>query len=272
MVSRLACIRSRSGLEMGAGFSEAVFMVFPIPFLRPVSFLSALLLCSLLSLRAEDERVIVAFGDSTTAVRGELKIYASLLAKELPEQGLPVRIINAGVGGNHTNHARARFEKAVLAHEPEVVIIQFGINDAAVDVWKNPPATESRVSLADYEKNLRFFVETLVKRQVSVVLMTPNPLRWTPKMREMYGKPPYLTDDVDGFNVKLRDYAEKVRQIAKSEKVPLIDVSQAFEDFGKKDGQSVDDLLLDGIHPNDRGHRLVADLLMAELLPERSKN
>ena len=43
---------------------------------------------------------IVAFGDSTTARRGDLKIYTDILAKELPGGGVPVRVINAGIGGN----------------------------------------------------------------------------------------------------------------------------------------------------------------------------
>ncbi|MEZ6039205.1 MAG: GDSL-type esterase/lipase family protein [Planctomycetaceae bacterium] len=219
-----------------------------------------------LSAEDADQLTIVTFGDSTTAVRGELKIYANVLQDELPKDGLAVRVINAGVGGHHTDNARKRFENDVLSQKPNIVVIQFGINDAAVDVWKDPPATESRVSLTDYEKNLRHFVRTLVDRRTRVVLMTPNPLRWTPKMREMYGKPPYLPNNVDGFNVKLASYAEAVRQVARTEGVPLIDVYQRFEEFGTIDGQSVDDLLLDGIHPNEKGHRLVADLLKEVLL------
>jgi lysophospholipase L1-like esterase len=213
-----------------------------------------------------EELVIVAFGDSTTAARGELKIYADTLEKELAEHGLPVRVINAGIGGNHTDHARARFEKDVLSHDPDTVIIQFGINDAAVDVWKDPPATEPRVPLEKYENNLRHFIHVLAKRDVSVVLMTPNPLRWTQKMREMYGKPPYLPHEKDGFNIILRTYAEKVRQIATTENIPLIDVYRTFEETEGKGGRSVAELLLDGIHPNAPGHRLLADRLIALLL------
>ena len=35
---------------------------------------------------------IVAFGDSTTAPRGKLVVYANLLQKELPAKGLPAKI------------------------------------------------------------------------------------------------------------------------------------------------------------------------------------
>ena len=43
-------------------------------------------------------------------------------------------IINAGIGGHNTENARARLQKDVLSKNPDVVIIQFGINDAAIDV------------------------------------------------------------------------------------------------------------------------------------------
>ncbi len=214
---------------------------------------------------SQEPAVLVAFGDSTTAKRGDLEIYAEILQRELPQKGLPVRVVNAGVGGHNTDHAQARFEADVLAHNPDIVVIQFGINDAAVDVWKDPPATMPRVPMDRYVKNLRHFVGTLKARKVQVVLMTPNPLRWTPKMREMYGKPPYLASKPNGFNVKLQEYAEAVRQLAEAEKVPLIDIYRSFEHYGETDGNSIDDLLLDGIHPNEHGHRIVADIIIAQL-------
>src|SRR3954470_10080952 len=86
---------------------------------------------------------VVAFGDSTTAPRGSLAIYSRILQEELSN----VSVINAGVPGNTTEMARTRFERAVLAHHPQIAIVQFGINDSAIDVWKTPPATEPRVPL-----------------------------------------------------------------------------------------------------------------------------
>ena len=218
-----------------------------------------------------EETTIVAFGDSTTATRGPLKIYAKVLEQELPARGLAVRVINAGIGGHNTNNARARFQKDVLAHEPDVVIVQFGINDSAVDVWRKPPAREPRVSLKTYAANLTHLVKTLTARKTRVGLMTPNPLRWTPKLKTLYGKPPYDVEDADGFNVLLKKYAQAVRELGKREQVTVIDVYATFETFGKKDGQSVDDLLLDGMHPNDRGQRIVAELLVEALAGKQGR-
>ena len=217
---------------------------------------------------AAEPVTIVAFGDSTTALRGSLTVYATILQEEL--RG--VRVINAGVGGHTTEMARARFEKDVLAHKPAIAIIQFGINDAAVDVWKKPPATKPRVTAERYEANLRHFTETLKLAGARVILMTPNPVRWTPKLKEMYGKPPYKPNDPDGFNILLDGYADIVRKVARETGAALVDAREAFAAQGRKPGESVDGLLLDGMHPNDRGQRLVAGLLMDHLLAMAKKD
>ncbi len=211
------------------------------------------------------ETLIVAFGDSTTASRGELKVFSRLLKDKLPTKGVDAKIINSGVGGNNTNQARKRFQKDVLAHHPDIVIIQFGINDAAIDVWKQPPATVPRVRLDQYEENLTHFVTTLKSQDSKIILMTPNPCRWTSKLKKLYGSPPYQLDQLDGFNVLLSEYANAVRRIAKQNDIPLIDVYRQFQEHNKQPQQAVDDLLLDGIHPNDQGHRLIAELLLKQL-------
>jgi lysophospholipase L1-like esterase len=214
---------------------------------------------------ADESLTIVAFGDSTTAARGPLKVYAKILEQELSDTGRSARIINAGIGGNNTVQARARFEKDVLTHKPNIVAIQFGINDAAVDVWKDPPETMPRVDAATFRDNLRFFSRALLAQDCHVVLMTPNPMRWTDKLRALYGKPPYQPDAVDGFNVILSRYAQIVRSVAQQEAVPLVDVYARFMDFEAQQGNRLDDLLLDGMHPNDRGHQLIADALVPVL-------
>jgi lysophospholipase L1-like esterase len=227
--------------------------------------LAALLLAPLAALHAADApkpSTIVAFGDSTTAVRGSTKVYATLLQEELRN----VRVINAGVGGNTTEMARKRFEKDVLSHQPRIAILQFGINDSAVDVWKTPPVTEPRVTLERYEANLRHFVQTLKSKNTRVVVMTSNPLRWTPKLKEMYGKPPYQPENPDGFNAPLARYCEAARRVAREEGAELLDIQQAFVEQAQKKGVTVDTFLSDGMHPNDAGHRIEADLLSERIL------
>ncbi len=206
-------------------------------------------------------KTLVAFGDSTTAPRGKAAVYPRRLSGELAWRHLFFRVVNAGVPGDTTEKARARFERDVLARKPALVVIQFGINDAAVDVWKHPPAKAPRVPLKRFRENLAFFVDALQSRGAKVVLMTPNPLRWTPRLRQLYGKPPYRVDEADGFNVVLKDYAQAVRDLAAAKSVPLVDVYKAYQDYDRQPGRSMDELLLDGMHPNDKGHELTASLL-----------
>jgi len=209
------------------------------------------------------EITIVAFGDSTTAPRGPLKVYAGLIETDLRKKGIPARVINAGVGGNTTAMARKRFAKDVLARNPRLAIISFGINDSAVDVWKD--ATTPRVSIEDYASNLRYFVEQLRKNGSEVVFFTPNPLAWTPKLKDLYGKPPYDPDTNAGFNRLLDRYAETMRNVAKETDTPLVDLRKAFEKRAAETG--IDELLLDGMHPNDTAHRLIADRLLERIVP-----
>lgn len=208
---------------------------------------------------------LVAFGDSTTAPRGSTEVYATLLANELSYDGGDVKVINSGIGGNTTTMAKARFEKDVLAHNPAIAILQFGINDSAVDVWKKPPATSPRVSLDDYRKNLREMIQTLKQRNARVILMTPNPVSWTDPLRKLYNTAPYVLDDPDGMNVNLRNYAEAVRQLAKEESVALIDIYTEFKKADAMPKHKPGWLSKDGMHPDDPGHRLVARLLMEHL-------
>jgi len=68
---------------------------------KPTRRLLLLLALSCNTLFAAEPTTLVVFGDSTTAKRGELRIYAEVLQQELPRKGLPVHAVDAGVGGNH---------------------------------------------------------------------------------------------------------------------------------------------------------------------------
>lgn len=203
---------------------------------------------------------LVTFGDSTTAPRENLEVYSELLEKQLRANNPAARVINAGVRGNNTEDAARRFQKDVLNNKPDLVVLQFGINDSAIDVWKQPPADKPRVDLKIFRDHLQHFIRTLKTRGVKVVLMTSNPLRWTPRLRELYGKPPYHPEDPEGMNWLLHTYVAAVRELALEENVALLDVDVAFRDYARRHG-ALDDLLLDGMHPNQQGQRIIAEML-----------
>jgi lysophospholipase L1-like esterase len=75
-------------------------------------------------------------------------------------------------------------------------------------------------------------------------------------------------DQVRGIDLLLDVYAQDVRDVARQNVLPLVDVFDAFERYGSVAGQSIDDILLtgDGIHPNQAGQNLVCGLLTERIV------
>jgi lysophospholipase L1-like esterase/predicted neuraminidase len=206
--------------------------------------------------------LVVAFGDSVVAPRAETRVYPEILGEELSN----VKIVNAGVPGNTTTAALKRLDKDVRDRKPQLVTIQFGINDAAVDVWKSPPAAGPRVPLDSYRANLREMISKLRADGTRVVLLTPTPLVWTPKLIELYGKPPYDPASPEGFDRLLVPYREVVKEIGSAENVPVLDTALGMREEAVRLGTGVERFLSDGMHPNDFGHRILADVVRDGLL------
>ncbi|MCB0687100.1 MAG: hypothetical protein KDC53_11260, partial [Saprospiraceae bacterium] len=203
-----------------------------------------------------DTLVIVAFGNSITATRKTIdQVFAQRLPSLLKNDGIICRVINAGIGGSHTGHrvdnqlfriphALDRLDTAVLAKNPQLTIIGFGTNDAYIDSKvKNGP---SRIPLQDYQNNLEYIINQLQHIDSRIILIAPNPLG------EKFP---------DFQNKRLTKYVKVVRKLARKYHTGLVDNFKAFKKFDKKKNQKLDDLLLDGIHPNDQGHIMIAEAL-----------
>lgn len=204
---------------------------------------------------------VVTFGDSLTAPREGVKVYSEVMEETLVKKGSDVIVVNKGVPGNTTHMGAGRFTEDVLKQNADVVVIMFGINDSMIDVWKSPPETTPRVAMADYEKNLRFFVSEVRKAGGRPVLMTPSQIRWTPELKKLYGKPPYNTEDERGLMLLLPQYVDAMRKVAREMNVLLVDMYAKYDEWEKANGSSAP-LLPDGMHPNSQGHQLVADALI----------
>ncbi len=214
-----------------------------------------LLACFLLlagsHLRAADPAVVVALGDSIT--RGERagvkanETFAALLEAQSKNKA---KVLNAGVGGERTDGALARLDKAVLAHKPAVVLVMYGTNDSYVDVGKKEP----RLTVAQYRENLAKLVDAIRKAGGEPVLMTEP--RWAPDAKNGVGENP---------NVRLELYVEACREVAKDKKTKLVD-HYAHWKKAEAGGTKVRDWTTDGCHPNPRGHRELADLILPVLL------
>lgn len=112
---------------------------------------------------------IVAFGDSVTHGAfglGELDydaVYWNRLRQKIlaVRNYVPVNVINSGIGGVTANGSICRVEKQVLAHNPDLIIICFGLNDV------NAP-------LDVYLSSLKAIFEKCNTSDAEVIFMTPN--------------------------------------------------------------------------------------------------
>jgi len=203
-----------------------------------------------------EPRKIVAFGDSVTrGVRPgvtEYHTFRHLLQKRLAAEGTAVTVINAGVGSDTTDRAMARFERDVLAQEPALTMIMFGLNDAAM-VDPGPVArTEPRVALDRYVANLRTFISRLREAGSEVLLCAPNPMTRAYPYQHLGA---YAENE--DMNFMLRGYAEAVRELAAEMDVELVDAFRLFSEEPERL-----ELLEDGVHPYVEGHRLIADAMI----------
>ena len=103
---------------------------------------------------------IVALGDSLTAGYGvkENESYPVRIEKKLREAGLNLRVINAGISGETSGETLSRID-AVLDLEPDIVILEIGVNDGFRGI--DPQVTQ---------KNIEGTVRILKAHKVTVIL------------------------------------------------------------------------------------------------------
>lgn len=201
------------------------------------------------------ELVIVAFGNSTTAPRkGVEKVFSVRLHEILNEMTIPNKVINSGVGSSHTGsikdndfakviHGMDRFNESVLAHHPDLVTINFGLNDAYQDGGLN---ATSRIPIEDYKRNLSYFIDKIQEQNGKVILLPPNPIG--AKLEEFRYK-------------RVKEYVKAAKKMARKKKIPFLNTWKVFYKEVKGNPKKIDALLMDGVHPGDRGHELIANEL-----------
>jgi acyl-CoA thioesterase-1 len=218
-----------------------------------MKLLSTLLLMILLTgnVRADEKPpLVITLGDSITrGVRPGVtaaETFSALIAAGLKEKKIDAEVINSGIGNEASNQALLWLQKDVLARKPRIVAIMYGTNDSYVDRGKK----ESRLSLDDYKRNIKEIVTTLKKNGIEPILMTEP--RWAPDTADGIGENP---------NGRLEPYMAACRSIAAEEKIAIVDHYTHWTAAEKK-GVKLRDWTTDGYHPNPRGHKEMADLML----------
>jgi lysophospholipase L1-like esterase len=190
---------------------------------------------------------IVCIGDSITGVyyhSGSLRAYPEMLQIALrkihPQAQITVR--NAGISGDTTTGGLKRLERDVLAHKPHLVTVMFGMNDLV------------RTPVSDFQNNLREIIRRCRAIDAEVVLCTQNSIVESPQ------RP----------GVKLAEFTQAIRDIAKAESLPVADCFAAFESVHSMDALEWNLLLSDPIHPNMAGHKLFAETIVQTITSQKT--
>jgi len=201
--------------------------------------------------RADETPKILTLGDSITkGVRQGVKVnetFAAYLQEMLKEKGIKAEVINVGVGGEDTGGALRRLERDILGRKPRLVAVMYGTNDSYSDKGKK----DSRLTPEQFRRNLTELVRALRNKGVEPILMTEP--RWA--------KDAGPDGSGDSPNVGLEKFMHITRDIARAEKVPLVD---HFTHWTKaeQNGVNLNGWTTDGCHPNPRGHREIATVTL----------
>lgn len=182
----------------------------------------------LVSLSSSEAAIkILALGDSLTEGLGVQReqAYPYLLEKSLKAQGFEVLVINAGVSGSTSATAYGRL-KAYLNQEIDIMILALGANDGL-----------RGLSLKHLESNLSKTIRLAKSEGIKVILAGMK-------------IPTNLGPDYTESFAAVYDHLEKEHAVVR---VPFLLEGVA----GNKDLN-----IADGIHPNTRGHELIADNLL----------
>ena len=190
---------------------------------------------------------IVAIGSSSTegaGASGPEASYPAVLARELSQRfpNASIAVFNKGVGGERIDATIARFEKDVVALNPDVVVWQVGTNDATAND-----------AIDHFEASLLAGIQQLRVKGKDLILMSPQ---FSPRM-----------------NVRSNQllYIETIRSAAQRYGIQLF---RRFDimNFWVASGQlNVPDLIIgDGLHMTDLGYYCTA-VLLADMLETAAK-
>ncbi len=150
-----------------------------------------------------------------------------------------INVIVTAVGGENSEQGAKRFKRDVLSLRPDLVTVDYALNDRAIGLVRAQAAWRAMISLC-------------VARGIPVILLTPTP-----------DQTAHLDDPNDPLNL----HAEQIRGLAAEYHVGLADSLSRFK-RAMGEGVPLVDLMSQSNHPNRKGHELVVEELL-KWFPQR---
>lgn len=176
---------------------------------------------------------IVFIGDSLTAGYGieKDKAYPQIVENKLKAKGKDVKVLNGGVSGSTTAGGKSRLNWFLKKSTPKVMILALGANDGL-----------RGLKLAQSEKNLEEIIEMAKEKNIKILL---GGMRLPPNYGKEYVK-------------QFRSMYKKLKEKHELNMIPFM-----LKDVGGRTELNIED----GIHPNEKGHEVIADTVIKYLEP-----
>jgi acyl-CoA thioesterase-1 len=149
-----------------------------------------------------------------------------------------VNVIVTAIGGENSVSGAARFQRDVLPHKPDVVLIDYGLNDRRLPLEKSAASWQQMIDEAK-------------AAGAKVILLTP-------------------TGDTSAKMLEEQDplskQAAQIRSLAEKNGVALADSYLAYQNWIKS-GKKLEALMSQVNHPNAAGHQLVLEQLFPWFRP-----
>ncbi|MEZ4902693.1 MAG: SGNH/GDSL hydrolase family protein [Spirosomataceae bacterium] len=177
----------------------------------------------------------VPAGYFKTPVVNTLDAYPYQLLKELKElyPFAVINIINTSVGGENAESGEKRFISDVLTHKPDVLFIDYALNDRRIGLDKAKVAWESMIQQA-------------LKKNIKIILLTPSPDQKVAILEP---------------NNVLENHAAQIRDLSKSYNIGLVDSYALFQQKVAS-GDSLSTFMSQVNHPNEKGHALITEEIL----------
>ncbi len=191
---------------------------------------------------------VIFFGDSITELGVKPGGYVTRVDSMCRAQGKAEQysFTGSGIGGNKVYDLYLRLEEDVLAKSPDVVVIYVGVND----VW-HKSLLGTGTDPDKFEKFYTALLNKLKAKNIKAVLCTPA----------VVGEKTDMSNPLDG---DLNRYSNIIRDIARKNALPLIDLRKKFLDYEKKnnpENKEKDILTYDRVHMNAKGNQFLADAM-----------
>jgi isoamyl acetate esterase len=195
---------------------------------------------------------IAIFGDSITMQGGHIQLIDAALKGSDHTKELGIQLLPHGLNGGRVptviegkspwGDLGAPMQSLLETEKPTIVVIHLGIND----VWHEDKGTTKE----EFEAGLQAMIKMARDVNAKIVLCTPSVIGEEKKDNK--------------FNEGLSEYAAIIRELAKAEKLVLCDIHQAFlaklESVNKAD-EHQGNLTYDGVHMNEQGNALLAEVI-----------